>query len=107
MVHDLFVTDTALFADYVLPATRQIEHRDRRGLQLISGKTLHFLNSWYGHMERHRRRTGDFFIASVNLLTAEEPTDWGDGSGLYDVEVAADTGASVLAAPTVPTAATS
>ena len=119
-----------------------------QGLQLISGKTLHFLNSGYGHMERHRRRTGDLFIElhpvdaerrrvndgdavrvsghggdvravcrvsdrlrpgvawmpfgglhdaagarqSVNLLTAEEPTDWGGGSGLYDafVEVAAD-----------------
>ena len=33
-----------------------------QGLQLISGKTLHFLNSGYGHMERHRRRTGDLFI---------------------------------------------
>jgi anaerobic selenocysteine-containing dehydrogenase len=120
-----------------------------QGLQLISGKTLHFLNSGYGHMERHRRRTGDLFIElhpvdaerrrvhdgdavrvsghgggvravcrvsdrlrpgvawmpygglhdaagarqSVNLLTAEEPTDWGGGSGLYDafVEVAPDT----------------
>ena len=120
-----------------------------QGLQLISGKTLHFLNSGYGHMERHRRRTGDLFIElhpvdaerrrvydgdavrvsghggdvravcrvsdrlrpgvawmpfgglhdaagarqSVNLLTAEEPTDWGGGSGFYDafVEVAADT----------------
>jgi anaerobic selenocysteine-containing dehydrogenase len=113
------------------------------GLQLISGKTLHFLNSGYGHMERHRRRTGDLFIElhpvdadrrrvgdgdpvkvsghggdvraicrisdrlrpgvawmpfgglhdatgarqSVNLLTAEEPTDWGGGSGLYDAFV--------------------
>ena len=28
VVHDLFVTDTALFADYVLPATSQIEHLD-------------------------------------------------------------------------------
>ena len=119
-----------------------------QGLQLITGKTLHFLNSGYRHMERHRRRTGDLFIElhpvdaerrrvhdgdavrvsghggdvraiaasriacgrawrgchlaaydaagarqSVNLLTAEEPTDWGGGSGLYDafVEVAADT----------------
>ena len=120
-----------------------------QGLQLISGKTLHFLNSGYGHMERHRRRAGDLYIElhpvdagrrrlndgdpvrvsghggnvraicrvsdrlrpgvawmpfgglhdaagarqSVNLLTAEEPTDWGGGSGLYDafVEVAAAT----------------
>jgi len=31
-------------------------------------------------------------LPPVILLTAEEPTDWGGGSGLYDafVEVAAD-----------------
>jgi anaerobic selenocysteine-containing dehydrogenase len=29
------------------------------GLQLISGKTLHYLNSSYGHIERHRRRDGE------------------------------------------------
>jgi anaerobic selenocysteine-containing dehydrogenase len=113
------------------------------GLQLISGKTLHFMNSGYGHMERHRRRSGPLGIdihpvdagsrgltdgehvwvrgsrgelkavcrisdrvrpgvafmpygglhdaegvrRSVNLLTAEEPTDWGGGSGLYDAFV--------------------
>jgi anaerobic selenocysteine-containing dehydrogenase len=120
--------------------------RAREGLQLISGKALHFLNSGYSHMERHRRRAGELFIEihpddartrlvsagdsvrvwnergevravcavsdrvrpgvawmpfggfadavgtrrSVNVLTAEEPTDWGGGSGLYDafVEVA-------------------
>jgi anaerobic selenocysteine-containing dehydrogenase len=114
-----------------------------RGLQLISGKELHFLNSGYSHMERHRRRAGPLFIElnpedaacrglkdgvrvavsnergevqaicrisdrvrsgvawmpfggltdakgerrSVNALTAEEPTDWGGGSGLYDAFV--------------------
>jgi len=114
-----------------------------RGLQLITGKTLHFLNSGYSHIERHRRRTGELFIEihaddaqrygvsegdlvrvwndlgevrarcriservrpgvawmpfggltdaagcrqSVNVLTAEEPTDWGGGSGLYDTFV--------------------
>ncbi len=113
------------------------------GLQLISGKALHFMNSGYGHMERHRRRAGLLSIdlhlddaarrglkdgelvwvrgergklkavcrvsdrvrpgvawmpygglhdaagvrQSVNLLTAEEPTDWGGGSGLYDAFV--------------------
>jgi len=116
------------------------------GLQLITGKTLHFLNSGYSHIDRHRRRTGELFVElhaddaserevadgdrvrvwnergeveahcrvssrvppgvawmpfgviadaagrprSVNVLTGEEPTDWGGGSGLYDafVEVA-------------------
>jgi anaerobic selenocysteine-containing dehydrogenase len=113
------------------------------GLQLISGKTLHYLNSSYAHIERHRRRegappielhpddarerglaTGDVVSVtstrgsveaicritdrvargvvwmpfgglydaggarqSVNALTAEEPTDWGGGSGLYDAFV--------------------
>jgi anaerobic selenocysteine-containing dehydrogenase len=33
-----------------------------RGLQLISGKTLHFLNSGYSHIDRHRRREGELFI---------------------------------------------
>jgi anaerobic selenocysteine-containing dehydrogenase len=113
------------------------------GLQLISGKQLHFLNSGYSNQDRHRRRAGQLFIEihaddarvrgiadgemvsvrsgrgelqaacvvsnrvrpgvawmpfggltdaagdrrSVNVLTAEEPTDWGGGSGLYDVFV--------------------
>jgi anaerobic selenocysteine-containing dehydrogenase len=114
-----------------------------RGLQLITGKQLHFLNSSYNNMNRHRRRAGELFIEihaedaarrgvahgdavrvksgngqvravcrisdrvrpgvawmpfgaftdasgerrSVNALTAEEPTGWGGGSGLYDVFV--------------------
>jgi anaerobic selenocysteine-containing dehydrogenase len=113
------------------------------GLQLISGKQLHFLNSGYNNMDRHRRRAGALFVeihaddarvrgvatgdtvavrnargevraecrvsdrvrpgvvwmpfggltdadgqrVSVNVLTAEEPTDWGGGSGLYDAFV--------------------
>jgi anaerobic selenocysteine-containing dehydrogenase len=127
-----------------LPAPGEI--RRSAGLQLISGKSLHFLNSGYSHMDRHRRRAGDLFVElhpddarrrgvaagdvvrvwndrgevravcrvsdrvrpgvawmpfglltdaagdrrAVNVLTAEEPTDWGGGSGLYDafVEVA-------------------
>lgn len=119
------------------------EIRAGRGLQLITGKALHFLNSGYSNMERHRRRAGALFIEihpddartrrvatgdhvrvwnergdvravcsvsdrvrpgvawmpfggftdargarqSVNVLTAEEPTDWGGGSGLYDAFV--------------------
>jgi anaerobic selenocysteine-containing dehydrogenase len=113
------------------------------GLQLITGKQLHFLNSGYNNQERHRRRAGELFIEihpddaeprgvrageyvlvrngrgdvralcrisdrvrpgvawmpfggfmdaggarhSVNVLTGEEPTDWGGGSGLYDAFV--------------------
>jgi len=127
-----------------LPWSGEIRVGD--GLQLITGKTLHFLNSGYSNMDRHRRRAGELFIdihpddartrgvttgdavrvwnergevravcsvsdrvrpgvawmpfggsvdaggtrRAVNVLTAEEPTDWGGGSGFYDafVEVA-------------------
>lgn len=114
-----------------------------QGLQLMSGKTLHFLNSGYSHIDRHQRAEGALFIelhpadaerygvsadqmvrvwnakgevhavcrtservrpgvafmpygsltdarggdGGVNGLTAEEPTDWGGGSGLYDAFV--------------------
>jgi anaerobic selenocysteine-containing dehydrogenase len=126
------------------------EIRSGEGLQLITGKSLHFLNSGYSNQDRHRRRAGELFIEihpedarrrqvatgdavrvwnergelravcsvsdrvrpgvafmpfgglsdasgarrSVNVLTPEEPTDWGGGSGLYDafVEVAAASG---------------
>ena len=113
------------------------------GLQLITGKQLHFLNSGYNNQDRHSRRAGELFVEihpddaegrgvadgdvvrvgndrgevralcrisdrvrrgvvwmpfggytdangrrqSVNVLTAEEPTDWGGGSGLYDAFV--------------------
>jgi anaerobic selenocysteine-containing dehydrogenase len=127
-----------------LPWAGEIRAAD--GLQLITGKALHFLNSGYGNMEPLRRRAGDLSIEihpedararrlangdavrvwnergevravcsvsdrvrpgvawmpfggfvdaggtprGVNVLTAEEPTDWGGGSGFYDafVEVA-------------------
>ncbi len=127
------------------------------GLQLITGKSLHFLNSGYANHDRHRRRAGELFIEihpedaalrrlvagdavrvwsergevravcrvsdrvrpgvafmpfggltdgageqrSVNALTAEEPTDWGGGSGLYDafVEVAFRSSEDPLAIP--------
>jgi anaerobic selenocysteine-containing dehydrogenase len=129
------------------------EMRAGGGLQLITGKSLHFLNSGYSNMDRHRRRAGALSIeihpddalargvragdvvrvwnqrgevrarcavservragvawmpfggfmdasgarASVNVLTPEEPTDWGGGSGLYDafVEVAPATADAV------------
>ena len=124
-----------------LPSAGEMPSGD--GLQLITGKQLHFLNSGYSNMDRHRRRAGELFIEihaddarrrgvadgdavcvrnergevravcrvsdrvrpgvawmpfggftdahgerrSVNVLTAEEPTDWGGGSGLYDAFV--------------------
>lgn len=43
-----------------LPAPGEI--RTGKGLQLISGKALHFLNSSYGHIDIHRRRAGELFI---------------------------------------------
>src|SRR5438477_7828328 len=119
------------------------EIRSNGGLQLITGKQLHFLNSGYSNQDPHRRRAGELFIEmhaadartrgvangeyvsvrngsgevravcrvsdrvrpgvawmpfggftdaggkrlSVNVLTPEEPTDWGGGSGLYDAFV--------------------
>src|SRR5258708_29714872 len=119
------------------------EIRSNGGLQLITGKQLHFRNSGYSNQDRHRRRAGELFIEihaadartrgvangeyvsvrngsgevrvvcrvsdrvrpgvawmpfggftdaggkrlSGNVLTPEEPTDWGGGSGLYDAFV--------------------
>jgi anaerobic selenocysteine-containing dehydrogenase len=119
------------------------EIRRGKGLQLISGKALHYLNSSYAHIAIHRHRAGELFVEveasdaaqrglaegdrvrvwnelgevealcrisqrvrpgvvwmpyggladaggaarSVNVLLAEEPTDWGGGSGLYDAFV--------------------
>ena len=38
------------------------EIRSSDGLQLITGKSLHFLNSGYSNMDRHRRRAGELFV---------------------------------------------
>jgi anaerobic selenocysteine-containing dehydrogenase len=126
-----------------LPGSGEIRKAKDDELQLISGKTLHFLNSSYAHIDHHRRREGRLFIelnpndathrglqhgdlvqvhnhqgqltaecrvsdrvrpgvgwmpfggfgdasgaaCSVNVLTPEEPTDWGGGSGFYDAFV--------------------
>ena len=43
-----------------LPWAGEIRAGD--GLQLITGKALHFLNSGYSNMDRHRRRAGELFI---------------------------------------------
>lgn len=40
-------------------------------VQLISGKTLHYLNSSYAHIDRHSRREGPLFI-ELNPLSAQE-----------------------------------
>jgi anaerobic selenocysteine-containing dehydrogenase len=126
-----------------LPSTGDIRQAEGSQLQLITGKTLYFLNSSYAHIELHRRREGRLFVeicledaakrgltdgevvcvsnkqgavwadclisnrvcpgvvwmpfggtgdcqgnsSSVNVLTPEEPTDWGGGSGFYDAFV--------------------
>ncbi|HEX2442539.1 MAG TPA: molybdopterin-dependent oxidoreductase [Vicinamibacterales bacterium] len=136
-----------------LPWTGEI--RSNGGLQLITGKQLHFLNSGYNNQDRHRRRAGELFVEihpvdarergvangeyvsvknergevralcrvservrpgvawmpfggftdvggkriSVNVLTPEEPTDWGGGSGLYDAFVQIAKSSSGTSAP--------
>ena len=46
-----------------LPAVGEVRRASGTQLQLITGKTLHFLNSSYSHVERHRRREGVLFVA--------------------------------------------
>jgi anaerobic selenocysteine-containing dehydrogenase len=126
-----------------LPATGEIRSGRTGQLQLITGKTLFYLNSSYCNLERHVTREGTLYLeiakhdanrreledndlvevfndrgsvlarcriservrpgvvwmpfggwgdaggqlCSVNLLTSEEPTDWGGGSGFYDTFV--------------------
>ena len=48
----------ALEADGLDPLPAGGDIATGHGLQLISGKALHFMNSGYGHMDRHRRRAG-------------------------------------------------
>ena len=43
-----------------LPWAGEIRAGD--GLQLITGKALHFLNSGYSNIERHRRRAGELYV---------------------------------------------
>lgn len=45
-----------------LPSRGDIRQAPTGMLQLITGKTLHFLNSSYGHVERHRNREGRLYI---------------------------------------------
>jgi len=53
-----------------LPAVGEVRRASGTQLQLITGKTLHFLNSSYSHVERHRRREGVLFVA-MNGLDAQ------------------------------------
>lgn len=45
-----------------LPAAGDIRTAGDDELQLITGKTLHYMNSSYCHVDRHRRREGPLFI---------------------------------------------
>lgn len=45
-----------------LPAAGEIRQPARDELQLISGKTLHFLNSSYSQQDLHRQREGPLFV---------------------------------------------
>ena len=45
-----------------LPAIGEIRRGSGDQLQLITGKTLHYLNSSYAHIERHRSREGALFV---------------------------------------------
>ncbi|MBL8891787.1 MAG: molybdopterin-dependent oxidoreductase [Planctomycetaceae bacterium] len=52
-----------------LPARGEIRQTPPGKLQLISGKTLHYLNSSYGHVERHRKREGTLYV-ELNQIDA-------------------------------------
>lgn len=45
-----------------LPARGDIRQAPPGKLQLITGKTLHYLNSSYGHIERHQKREGTLYV---------------------------------------------
>jgi len=61
-----------------LPAAGEIRSGSPGTLQLISGKTLHFLNTGYSHQEPHRRREG--------VLRIEMHRDDLESRGLSDGE---------------------
>jgi anaerobic selenocysteine-containing dehydrogenase len=60
-----------------LPNADEIRLPKANELQLITGKTLHFLNSSYSHVERHARREGTLLIE----LCAEDATSRGLSDG--------------------------
>jgi anaerobic selenocysteine-containing dehydrogenase len=54
-----------------LPSGGEYQEAPPGFVQLISGKTLHYLNSSYAHCDRHSRREGPLYI-ELNLVTAEK-----------------------------------
>ncbi len=60
-----------------LPNCGEIRRATAGELQLITGKTLHFLNSSYAHVERHRKREGRLFIE----LNSQDAIDRGLADG--------------------------
>ena len=54
-----------------LPSGGDFPQATNGRLQLISGKTLHYLNSSYGHIERHRKREGAMYV-EVHIDDARE-----------------------------------
>ncbi len=51
-----------------LPSAGEIRRGSGKQLQLITGKTLHFLNASYSQLERHKKREGTLFVE----LSAED-----------------------------------
>jgi anaerobic selenocysteine-containing dehydrogenase len=73
-----------------LPVPGEVRQARPGELQLITGKTLHFLNSSYSHIDRHRRREGTLFIE----VHPEDATARGLSHGEL-VRVASEQGAVV------------
>jgi anaerobic selenocysteine-containing dehydrogenase len=70
VVHDQFVTDTARFADYVLPATTQVEHWD---LHTSWGHTFLSLNRPAIAPQGEARPTTEVFRGLAEKLGLDEP----------------------------------
>jgi anaerobic selenocysteine-containing dehydrogenase len=70
VVHDQFVTDTARFADYVLPATTQLEHAD---LLTSWGHTFLSLNRPAMAPRGEARPTSEVFRLLAARLGLDEP----------------------------------
>ncbi len=60
------------------PVPGEIPVRPPGRLQLVTGKTLHFLNSSYSHQEPHRRRAGQLTVQMHEEDAAERELQHGD-----------------------------